>query len=178
MAFATILQTVFERDAEILKLKEIAEAYSRVAPNWYETKIKARDQEKLLRITTRMIQHAIATLDNDLYATRVRNAREYLEDALVDLDEYKMEGDPEAQADIPILKPVTTEIARLSPETLAEFGLDEDGCDLNKKLVASVQMTCKHPDRIMHNSGSTADTNESYRCYNCESCGKSWTVYE
>lgn len=97
----SLLSVIFERDAEIRHLKEaivqlerIAERYSRVQPNWREKVSLAKDQDKLLRATTRLVQLSLATLENELYATRVANASQYLEDALVDLDDYKMEGDP------------------------------------------------------------------------------------
>jgi hypothetical protein len=120
-------------------------------PNWREKIDLAKRQERLLLETTRAIEKALWTLDNEIYATRVVAAREYLEDALSELDDYKREDDPNAY-----------------PET------DK----LMQELRASVQATCKHPDKIMHASGSTPDTNEAYRCYHCEKCHFEWVEYE
>ena len=63
--------------------------------NWFERVTLIKRQDKLLRQTTRLIQLAMATLDNDLYATRVKNAREYLEDAHNELKDegYTAEGE-------------------------------------------------------------------------------------
>jgi hypothetical protein len=62
-------------------------------PNWYEKVTLAKRQDKLLRNTMRSITLAIDHLDNDLYATRVKNAREYLEDAYNELkDDYGYES--------------------------------------------------------------------------------------
>jgi hypothetical protein len=120
-------------------------------PNWREKIDLAKRQERLLLETTRAIEKALWTLDNEIYATRVVAAREYLEDALSELDDYKREDDPNAY-----------------PET------DK----LMQELRASVQATCTHPDKIMHASGSTPDTNEAYRCYHCERCQFEWVEYE
>jgi hypothetical protein len=120
-------------------------------PNWKEKVELAKHQDRLLIQTTRAIEKALWTLDNEIYATRVVAAREYLEDALSELDDYRREDDPNAY-----------------PET------DK----LMQELRASVQATCKHPDKIMHASGSTPDTNEAYRCYHCERCQFEWVEYE
>ncbi len=136
-------------EARLAVLEPLANAYQRVQPNWFEKVTLAKRQEKLLRQTTRMIQLALATLENDIYATRVANASQYLEDALSDLDEYKMEGDPEEEAD------------RL---------LDQ--------LTRSVQATCKHPERIRHNEGRMPDNGEWFETFHCEACGAEWTEYE
>jgi hypothetical protein len=73
------------------------------------------------------------------------------------------------------------ELARKEAEEWQEIGAileAEAERDLTDRLQRSIKASCKHPDRIMHNAGFMPDTNESYRCYNCESCGKSWTEYE
>lgn len=62
-------------------------------PNWFEKVCLARDQEKLLKQTTRLMQHAMDVLENDIYATRVATASQFLEDALSELDAYKAEGE-------------------------------------------------------------------------------------
>lgn len=50
--------------------------------------------------------------------------------------------------------------------------------ELLDQLTESVKLTCQHKDRVMHNRASTPDTNESYRSYHCEACGKSWTEWD
>lgn len=80
-------------DGEVKRLREIEVAYKRVAPNWREKHDLAKRQDKLLRDTARSLYAAINTMENDLYATRVANAMQHIEDAYNDLkDDYAPEG--------------------------------------------------------------------------------------
>lgn len=96
----SLLSVVFERDAEIRHLREaivvlegIAERYRNVQPNWREKVRLAKEQDKLLKDTARKLAHAIATAENELYATRWANVMAYVEDAYDDLkDDYAPEG--------------------------------------------------------------------------------------
>jgi hypothetical protein len=116
-------------------------------PNWMEQVSLAKRQDRLLRDTTRMIQLALATLENDIYATRVASASQYLEDALTELDEYKMEG--------------------------GEQAVDS----LLGRLQKSVQLTCRHEGKIKHNEGYAPDNGEWFETFHCENCGNSWTEW-
>jgi hypothetical protein len=78
-------------------LQEIGQAIVGVPappPNWFEKVIKCDYQDKLLRNASRSLWCAINTLDNDMYATRVKACRSILEDAYEELKEdYGFEGD-------------------------------------------------------------------------------------
>lgn len=98
---SALLQIIFERDAEIRKLKEgiavlegVAERYSKVQPNWFEKVCLAKHQDRLLRDTARLLAHAINTAENEIFATRWSNVMAYVEDAYEELkDDYAPEGD-------------------------------------------------------------------------------------
>lgn len=133
-------------DCETVAVAPLRKA-TEAPPNWYETKVRARDQEKLLRQTTRAIQMALATIENDLYATRVANASQYLEDALTELTDYQWEGDLDGEDPLEV-----------QCETLID------------QLKATVQATCKHENKkCISTSESGSDTCFiNYLCLNCE----------
>lgn len=79
-------------DGEVKRLREIEVAYKRVAPNWREKHDLAKRQDRLLKDTARLLAHAIATAENELYATRWSNVMAYVEDAY---DELKEDYAPE-----------------------------------------------------------------------------------
>lgn len=64
-------------------------------PNWFEKVCLAKRQDKLLRAAARSLYAGMSTLDNDLYATRVKACRSILDEAYEELkgEGYGFEGD-------------------------------------------------------------------------------------
>jgi hypothetical protein len=63
-------------------------------PNWFEKVSLAKRQDKILRQVAKLLAHAIATAENDIYATRWSNVMAYVEDAYEELkDDYAPELD-------------------------------------------------------------------------------------